>query len=672
MSMGGKLQADTITALFPFDPKVGSRTGQHAGKTFSPDGKRAFTCKAFFSAEEIRFTDVRGLHAHLERLSSDGGSFLVRSHRKPGLDYLRRSCRMLQGSPPGLVPADLRVLPLDIDDVPNVPGIDPRVDPVGGWRWLQSLLGAEFADVTCSAAWSSSCCVRTPAGQVPEFLSARLWVMLDTPAGPGPARSLMEGLSHRVRASIAALGGNCPKRWPVDWRLSLPEQANYIAAPLFEGGLVDPLPTRMGLLEGSRDTVDYELLRAALRAERPVHVADEKPARQRASKLDVKRGVPDGRTLVPFAASARLIQAERARLDEALRGRDTAAYRATCSNLYDRRVTLEQVALVIHRGGIPVGERDESATRIAASLVSGLPLGWTADRVRAEVRQVLRLVLDETWICTEWEDAVADGSIIDRYLRASAGQRGPGGRDLRYAYGKQRLIEEWAPSFEEISILKLRSLCTDADRKAADRDAKRAGTGKVDREDWLDAARQRAPDVHRLAADGLSLRKVAAATGLSVGRVQRLLRLPFPDVLAIAADTPVTDMPVIESAVVVQAAAPIIAAAEQDIGDDHVLAGVERSIAQIRAARPAATAREIALQLREPVEWIEVVMDEMTSPASAVTLHAAAASTCQDDLRDRVIDAMCAGHVLDAEVAAHLGVPVATITAARATWRVAA
>lgn len=614
--MASDRTTDTIAALYPYDIATGSRTGAHPGKSFSAAGKTAYSTGAFFQAEDISFETVEELHAHLGRLGAEGKAFVVRSQRKPGLSkFVRRSANRRGKAPAGLQHAMLRCLPLDLDHVPNVEGFDPRVDPIGAWRWLVSLLGTEFQDVRVSAAWSSSCCVGVPQGQAPEHLDARLWVMLDTPIGAKKAKRLMQFFGIRVTAFFAAYGirlekasaktGNVRPYHAVDWKISEVQQPIYVAAPRFLDGLLDPLQTRSALLDGKRDEVAYSDLQAAMRLEQP-NCADDVvtpgiPFRETKTSAPKAKRTSRGRVripgrVVPMAASARLIAAQRATLDEAIRGTGTEAYRVACSHLYHRRVALEQVALVAHRGGLPEGTRDEGCTRIASAIVASLPLGWTIDRVRAEVRQLLALVVDEEWLDVEWIGAKADASIIDRYRRASNGETADHGRDLRYAYSKKRLVEEWQPTYAEITELGLRSLCSKADLSAADRDAERLAEGRQDREDWLAVARARAPEVHRLRSEGLSLRKIVAATGLPISKVQRLLALSDADVAELEQ----------VMAPVVAAVAEVVVVAEAVAADPLVTA-----IRYVMLSTGADTPGEVANILREPVGMVEHVMMEM-------------------------------------------------------------
>lgn len=614
--VAGTQGADTIAALYPYDVALGVRSGRHPGKTISLAGQTAYSTGAFFQGEDVTFTTIEELHVHLERLAAEGQAFVVRSQRKPGLQYLRRTANRSGKAPPGLARVDLRVLPLDLDRVPNVLGFDPRVDPDAAWRWLVSLLGPEFSTVSVSAAWSSSCCYGVPQGQAPEHLDARLWVMLDTRIGAERAKQVMQFLGTRTTAYFAERGirlektsartGRTRPYQVVDWKISEVQQPIYVAAPRFLDGLIDDLPARSSLIKGEHGEVSYADLQAAMLAAHPGcadtgHAGKQKPAKQRQAAKAPR--IAKGRVripcrVVPFAASACLVEDQRNLLEDAIKGRGAEGYRSSCVNLYHRRLALEMTALAVHRGGLVEGERDECCTRIASALVASYPLGWSRDRVRAEVRQVLALVVDQEWLEVEWETAAADTSILDRYRRASLGQKAPHGRDLRYSYGKARLVEDWNLSLEEIAELGLRSLCTPAEGKVVERDARRVDAGGLNRADWLDVARAQAPDTHRLRAEGASLRSIATRLDLSIGKVQRLLALPLAEVdliKQIASTMPIVGAP---------APAPTPTAVE-------AADTLERAIRYAQASTGADTPAEIARILCEPVGLIEHVVAEM-------------------------------------------------------------
>jgi hypothetical protein len=542
-----------VAVLYPwhqdFESGTGYRTGAHPGKHFSAAGTVAYRSGLFFQSELRTWSTIGELHDVVCDLAVEGAAFPVRSAPAHDGSYMRRTKVRKGKCPPGLKHVPLRWLPVDADKLPNVMGLDPRRDPVGTLRWIASLLGPEFRGVTCSAHFSSSSCVGVPEGQAPTHLSARLHFLLDAPLMELGCRAVLKLLCARVRAFFRDGHGIefAPRVKPIDPKIADIQQPIYCARPTFDG-VADPheVTGRAFLLEGTADVVSLEDLRSAVRDAQPEPEAvreGERPSerrqrrqRERAARTSRQTKVPG--SVLPLAASLKLITAYRERLDAAIKGVGREHYLATCYNLFSRRSALEMVALALHRGGLHEGTRDEFSTMIASAVVASMPLSRdvTDEMVRAEVRPLLVLVCGAEWVRVEWEEAGADASILARYRRAVAGERDRHGRDPRYTYSKARLLREWEPTYAEILALGLRSLANDADRAAAEREADRMATGAPSRDEWLAAARALAPRAHALRADGLSCRKVADRLGVSLGKALRLLALS-PETVAQLAET---------------------------------------------------------------------------------------------------------------------------------------
>jgi hypothetical protein len=335
---------------------------------------------------------------------------------------------------------------------------------------------------------------------------------------------------------------NGQQKKAVDPKVADAIQPIYIVPPLCMDGLEDPLSgaERTVLLEGRRDSLDVEALWTSLPTLAAAHYAataadavkdaDDAPDATRKRKARRTVRVPGQ----PIAADPAAAEIGRIRTLERTEG--AKAIFGGCCNVYAVRVALEMAALAAHRGGLEEGTRDEGATRIASALVAGLPLGRDPAWVRAQVRTLLNPVAGEESVRVEWEQAGADASIVANYLAASRGEPGRNGRkDPRYTYGKARLIGEWGPSRDEILALRLRSLCSEADRAWLEREIAREDSKTPAREDWLLASRRWAPEVHRLRANGLSWRAVAEALGEPASNVQRLGKLSEDDLTAVVA-----------------------------------------------------------------------------------------------------------------------------------------
>ena len=197
---------DTIAVLYPYDVSAGVRTGAHPGKTFTVGDKLDYTQGRYFQGEDVSFSSVLEMHEVLVSIADAGLAFPVRGQRAHTSTYLRR-CKVNKGTTPrGLQGAKLHVLPADCDKWPNIDGFDPRTDPHGTWRWMLAILGPEFVDVEVSAHWSSSCCVRTPAGVPPETLDARFWLRMDKAVGELGCRQILKAIDARVKAYYACRG----------------------------------------------------------------------------------------------------------------------------------------------------------------------------------------------------------------------------------------------------------------------------------------------------------------------------------------------------------------------------------------------------------------------------------------------------------------------------------
>ena len=600
---------DTIAVLYPYDVSAGVRTGAHPGKTFTVGDKLNYTQGRYFQGEDVSFSSVLEMHEVLVSIADAGLAFPVRGQRAHTSTYLRR-CKVNKGTTPrGLQGAKLHVLPADCDKWPNIDGFDPRTDPHGAWRWMLAILGPEFVDVEVSAHWSSSCCVRTPAGVPPETLDARFWLRMDKAVGELGCRQILKAIDARVKAYYACRGIVFDKlKHPVDPKVADIQQPIYVATPRFEG-VTDPLPgIRHAFLAGSRAEVCTASIWSEINQVDDVTAAtaeSDRPAKEKTTKVPRIRKARVPGTVLPLAASGRLIAAQRNLLSAALAGTGSPEYLDACTHLYHRRMALELVALAGHRGGAPEGERDHVATRIASALVASLPLGWPVDRVRSEIRQLLIPVCGTEWVQGEWEAGCFDAAIMERYLRASRGERSKNGRDLRYTYSKARLLEEWSPTYEEVVELGLRSLCTDADRVAADREEARQAAGSKARDEWLAEARKHAPAVHRLHAEGLSARKTATRLGLPVAKVLRLLKLDADTVAELGKPALQADVATLEQ--------PAAAA------DDIVI--IQGSIRYLTASQGMTEAWEFAAALGEPIEWVENVMSGMAATVAKIPME---------------------------------------------------
>jgi len=493
----------------------------------------------------------------------------------------------------GLQRADLHMLCVDADKWPNLLGIDPRLEPEAAWRWMLSILGAEFATATVSCWWSSSCCVR--AGEYgPLTLSAKLFFYLDRALGETEAVQLLKRADMRVRAYFEAVRNDPSdsstylspylevdeRHKLVDHRVAFASQLIYIAPPSFLAGISDPLAgcVREALLIGKRATLSVAGLLKSLPALEHARVTRSKAS----ARPTTAARMPKARSLtvqvpgqvIPLAAAAREIAAMRAACQAAISGTDEQ-YRDACDHLYQRRIALEMLALAGDNGGLAVGGRNDGALMISSAIAASMPITTTIAQLRKQTRDMLRLVVSEEWIDAEWEGR-GDMSVIRRFEMDVARGEGPLRTGKRYTYSKPRLLEEWRPTQDHVDRLGLMSLCSEAQRSASRRAAKKQANEQAETPKQA-AARKQASEVQRLQASGLSLREIVAKTGLKISTVNRRLTAPAAPVIVAA--------PVVSEAPDAEVDAAVELALVR--GDDYadVLASqLGFTVAQVRAA----------------------------------------------------------------------------------------
>lgn len=151
---------------------------------------------------------------------------------------LRRSTHQVD-SPPTYRAAGHRVTMFDIEGgrLPN--GFDPRHEPAACVRHVvECLLPAEFRNVTCHYQLSS----RT--GFAPDF-GVHLWFWLDHPWSDEHCKAFSDYVNARSATDAR-----------IDRSVFNPVQIHYTSRPIFEEGILDPIPRRSGLILGTRHSVD--------------------------------------------------------------------------------------------------------------------------------------------------------------------------------------------------------------------------------------------------------------------------------------------------------------------------------------------------------------------------------------------------------------------------------
>jgi hypothetical protein len=136
----------------------------------------------------------------------------------------------------------------DLDGIPLPLGLDWRAEPEAAVRYAVGLLPEPFHGATCWWAFSAS------QGIKPD-LRLRLGFWHDVPLSADELKIL---LAEKVPEP-----GVPARSWrrvsPVDPAVYNVVQVNYIGRPVFEDGMVDPVPRRSGLLVGTREAVSVSL-----------------------------------------------------------------------------------------------------------------------------------------------------------------------------------------------------------------------------------------------------------------------------------------------------------------------------------------------------------------------------------------------------------------------------
>lgn len=231
-------QTDTLTVLSTF--------GTPATKVFSRrrDGtirKTSYGSGArFWSTEVIGVRDIRDLARALKTLEGARQSFVVRGARAPDADpdNMARLVHAREDQPATLVDVPRHWLMIDMDGIPRGDGPDPALDPQSAAESMIRRLPDAFHRATCWWQWSSS---QGMGGD--DALSVHLWFWLAEPQG-----------SADLRRWASAVNTGAGRRL-VDPALFNAAQPHYTAAPLFKGGVHDPLPRRSGLRVGEVDAV---------------------------------------------------------------------------------------------------------------------------------------------------------------------------------------------------------------------------------------------------------------------------------------------------------------------------------------------------------------------------------------------------------------------------------
>jgi hypothetical protein len=152
----------------------------------------------------------------------------------PGSYTLRRLDETIEDRPS-------RAIILDVDELPEPPGVDLIADPADAAAYAVSKLPDPFAEA--SYIWAAS----ASAGFKPGLIKMKLLFASEQPLDAGQHRALCKGINARARLKL------------VDLCMSTPSQPIYLAPPLCES-VPDPLQgRRVGYWRGLEDRVAVDL-----------------------------------------------------------------------------------------------------------------------------------------------------------------------------------------------------------------------------------------------------------------------------------------------------------------------------------------------------------------------------------------------------------------------------
>jgi hypothetical protein len=205
--------------------------------------KTPYGMEKLFTVTTVDLTGFGQLCRCLDTLTGRPFMFVIRGEMLPGADG-KKTRRLVHPDPEtGEVatfePAARTWFAVDIDKVKKPVAIDPVTDPEGAIEHLIGLLPPELHDASCW--WQLTCSQSLPGNE--ETLSARLWFWLAEPLDDA-------SLTRWARATNKSAGHKL-----IDDSLYRAIQPHYVANPIFEDGMRDPLPRRHGVRTGLDEAV---------------------------------------------------------------------------------------------------------------------------------------------------------------------------------------------------------------------------------------------------------------------------------------------------------------------------------------------------------------------------------------------------------------------------------
>lgn len=220
----------------------------YATKRIRQDRKTGKVIKTPYGHEShfrVTRVDLNGF-AHLckclDTLTERPFAFVVRGEPLADTD-LNKTRRLVHpdpetGEPPTFAAAERSWFATDLDKIKRPVAIDPVTEPDGAIEYLIGLLPPELQDASCW--WQFTCSQSLPGCE--DTLSARLWFWLLDPLDD----AALTRWANSANRSCSKL---------IDPSVYRAVQPHYIADPIFEDGMRDPLPRRHGVRAGLDNAV---------------------------------------------------------------------------------------------------------------------------------------------------------------------------------------------------------------------------------------------------------------------------------------------------------------------------------------------------------------------------------------------------------------------------------
>jgi hypothetical protein len=213
--------------------------------------KTPYGLEKHFGVTPVSLSGFERLSRCLDRLTQRPFAFVIRGEPLPGID-MTKARRLVHADPETgecatFEEAPRRWFAVDMDRIKCPPLTSPVDDPDDAIEHLIGLLPPELGDASCW--WQFTCSQSLPGTE--DRLSARLWFWLAEP---------LDGASL-TRWALSANKG-CEGTL-IDPSIYRAVQPHYVAAPIFEDGMRDPLPRRHGIRKGLDEAVSLVIPKAS-------------------------------------------------------------------------------------------------------------------------------------------------------------------------------------------------------------------------------------------------------------------------------------------------------------------------------------------------------------------------------------------------------------------------